>query len=69
MSPPPTMIDVIKEILFMVGQDTIYAECGGDFPACGAKSSHDCRDFADCRRQRVRVLQTKNIREMLDEMV
>ena len=68
MSPPPTIKDVIKEILSMIGQDAIYAECGGDFPECGARSSHDCRDFADCRRQLVRVRQTQKIREMLEEV-
>lgn len=67
-SPPPTMKDIIREILSMIGQDAIYAECGGDFPECGAGSSAHCQYFRDCRRQLVRVRQTQKIREMLEEV-
>lgn len=62
------MKDVIKEILFMVGQDRLCTECGGDFPECGVDSNKDCPYFGDCRRQLVLVTQTKEIRKMLEEV-
>jgi hypothetical protein len=61
------MKDVINEILLMVGQDRVSTDCGGDFP-CGVDSNKDCPYFAACRRQLVRVNQTKEIRDMLEEV-
>lgn len=66
-SPPPTMKDVIREILFLVGQDRLDTECGGDFP-CGVESNKDCPCFGDCRRQLTRLQHTKEIRKMLEEV-
>ncbi len=68
MSPPPTMKDLINEILLMVGQDRVSTDCSGNFPECGVDSNKDCPYFGDCRRQLVRVMQTKEIRKMLGEV-
>ncbi len=68
MAPPPTMKDVIREILFLVGQNTISTECGGDFPECGVDSNKDCPHFWDCDRQRWRMKHTEEIRKMLEEV-
>ena len=68
MTPPPTIKDVINEILFMVGQDSVSTECGGDFPECGVRSSAHCQYFHDCSRQMWRMKHTKEIRRLLEEV-
>ena len=60
-----TILSLIAE---MIGQDTLYAECGGDFDdvECTAAT---CRDYNDCQRQRKRVSQTVHLKAMIRGVV
>jgi len=62
----PLLAEILNEILDLVGQDQVYAECGSDFP-CGSTKS-DCRHYPDCKRQQKKVEQTRRIRALIEEV-
>lgn len=62
-----TAKDVLTAMLDMVGQTTVYAECGSDFEpyAC---ADYGCNHYHDCSRQQDRVDKTKKIKAMIAVM-
>lgn len=72
--------DILLAILEMIGQKTVYADCGADFPSEdwsqdpdtgeshleGTCIDHGCKHLWDCQRQQEKVEQTKKIRAMIE---
>ena len=64
LRPPTTQTEINEAILELVGQDTVYAECGGDFKP-DSNDCLECSDFSTCNYQARKVQNTKAVREMI----
>lgn len=54
--------EILLEIMDLVGQDTLYTECGADYrPGC----EEGCRYLNDCKAQLKRIEATKRIKAMI----
>ena len=56
---------ILAEMLKLAGQDGVYSECGGDYNPrkCGS-----CKYLADCEYQRDRVMATRRIAIMIEDI-
>lgn len=55
-----------EAVLELVGQETVYTDCGGDFPhGEGDECRRDCPHYQECLEQSRRVETTRTARNML----
>ena len=55
---------ILSLIVEIIGQDTLYAECGGDFDVVGC-TADSCSHYHDCKRQLKLISQTQHLKAMI----